>query len=56
VFYLPTQIAAQQGEEVCGVLTCAPNKGNARDLDIQLKIDFDGESCSVHTDTAYRLR
>ena len=52
VFYLEEPLMVQQGEEITGRLSCTPNAGNPRDLDI--KIDF--EHAGVRVARAPRAR
>ncbi|KAL7751711.1 Nuclear SAM-dependent mono-and asymmetric methyltransferase [Sorochytrium milnesiophthora] len=42
VFYLPSEIAIRNGEEISGRLSCKPNAKNPRDLDIEISWDFEG--------------
>lgn len=56
VFYLKEPIAVNKGETLTGTLSCRPNAGNPRDLDIDVRYDFDGEKSSIHMNQAYRLR
>ena len=43
-------------QTLSGTLSCAPNAGNPRDLDINVHYDFDGQHSSIHFDQPYRLR
>ena len=43
VFYTKDVIPVKSGEEIVGTLTCAPNKRNNRDLDINIKYESKGE-------------
>mmetsp|Transcript_19638 Transcript_19638/g.25876 ORF Transcript_19638/g.25876 Transcript_19638/m.25876 type:complete len:357 (+) Transcript_19638:218-1288(+) len=56
VFYLHNHITINTGEQISGKLVCNPNEKNPRDLDITIKLDFDGEHDSQHSTTEYRLR
>jgi protein arginine N-methyltransferase 1 len=56
VFYLKEPIAVNKGETLSGTLKCKPNADNPRDLDIEIRYDFDGEHGSIHFDQPYRLR
>jgi protein arginine N-methyltransferase 1 len=42
--------------QIRGVLTCAPNERNPRDLDIDIKIDFEGQRSAVHFSQEFKLR
>lgn len=55
VFYLREVIAVQQGETIQGQLVCAPNKKNARDLDIEISYQFDGSTGQVSEDLRYKM-
>jgi protein arginine N-methyltransferase 1 len=57
VFYLKDALTACAGEELSGVIACAPNSRNPRDLDIQISYQFAGRSNEpVSTVQEYRLR
>eukprot|EP00695_Tsukubamonas_globosa_P000179 TRINITY_DN1132_c0_g1_i1.p1 TRINITY_DN1132_c0_g1~~TRINITY_DN1132_c0_g1_i1.p1 ORF type:complete len:343 (-),score=175.42 TRINITY_DN1132_c0_g1_i1:169-1197(-) len=56
VFYLDEPVIGTAGETITGELTCKPNAKNPRDLDIALKVDFEGSQNKVHTSQEYRLR
>jgi protein arginine N-methyltransferase 1 len=56
VFYLEDVITANKGEIITGVISTAPNKNNFRDLDINIKVDFNGKYGSVHREQFFRLR
>jgi len=56
VFYTEDVLSVSEGEEVKGVLTCKPNSKNPRDLDITIRLDFDGKHSSVHKTQEYFLR
>ncbi|CAN0105913.1 unnamed protein product [Heterosigma akashiwo] len=57
VFYLHEPLpVVNEGEQISGEISCARNKKNPRDLDIHIKLDFDGEDGSQHSSTDYRLR
>ncbi|KAF8149536.1 putative arginine methyltransferase [Crassisporium funariophilum] len=49
VFYTPSTLTINKGDQIVGQLTCAPNARNNRDLDIGIKykIKGDGEEQSV---------
>ncbi len=44
------------GETIEGVVTCKPNEKNPRDLDISMRVDFDGAAGSYHRNEDYKLR
>ena len=58
VFYINEPLTADQGEVIEGVLRCAPNAKNHRDLDIEIGYKFNGKNHSepVALTQAYRLR
>jgi protein arginine N-methyltransferase 1 len=56
VFYTHEPITVCQGEVMKGRLECGPNSKNPRDLDITLKIDFEGQVTKVNRSDIYRLR
>lgn len=56
VFYLNDYATIKKGEEINGRFTLRQNSRNNRDLDFQVKIDFDGELGSLHEDNIYRMR
>ncbi|KAF8296455.1 putative arginine N-methyltransferase [Trypanosoma cruzi] len=56
VLYLFNSIHMNKGEKVKFRMSCCPNKGNPRDLDIALHVDFDGKLQSSHYDQDFRLR
>ncbi|CAG8497758.1 7297_t:CDS:2 [Diversispora eburnea] len=43
VFYTTDAITIKKGENIVGTLSCAPNKRNNRDLDIEIFYEFSGE-------------
>ncbi|RHZ59969.1 hypothetical protein Glove_360g157 [Diversispora epigaea] len=43
VFYTTDAITIKKGESIVGKLSCAPNKRNNRDLDIEIFYEFSGE-------------
>jgi hypothetical protein len=45
-----------EGEEITGRISCKPNVGNVRDLDIELDVKFDGSRSKVDKHIEYRLR
>ncbi|KPA75663.1 arginine N-methyltransferase-like protein [Leptomonas pyrrhocoris] len=56
VLYLFHPMIMKRGEKANFTMKCAPNPGNPRDLDIALRIDFDGELQACHYDQDFRLR
>lgn len=56
VFYLDDYLTVKHNERVYGTLAIKPNAKNNRDLDIKLKIDFEGELSEVHETNQYRMR
>ncbi len=56
VFYLYNPIMIMKGEKIHCKLTSAPNSGNPRDLDIRIKVDFDGAKQVSHFEQDYRVR
>lgn len=56
VLYLYNPISVVKGEKVHVVLKQGPNVNNPRDLDISLRIDFDGKQQISHYDQDFRLR
>uniref|UniRef100_A0A336L7H1 type I protein arginine methyltransferase n=1 Tax=Culicoides sonorensis TaxID=179676 RepID=A0A336L7H1_CULSO len=56
VFYLDDYLTVKQGEQVYGTVEIKPNAKNNRDLDIKVKLDFEGELSEVHEVNQYRMR
>merc|ERR1712048_1425515 len=56
VFYVRDAITANYGETITGNLAIAPNKRNKRDLDIKLKVKFDGQLMNMDEDLDFRMR
>jgi len=56
VFYMQDSITIKYGEKINGEFTVTQNKRNKRDLDIQLKYNFEGELMSHSDEHAYRMR
>lgn len=56
VLYLINPIQMKQGERLKCRMTCAPNPGNPRDLDISVHVDFDGQLQISHFDQDFRIR
>ncbi|RIB22605.1 S-adenosyl-L-methionine-dependent methyltransferase [Gigaspora rosea] len=55
VFYSTDSITIKSGETVNGTLTCAPNKKNNRDLDIEIFYEFSGEASSCSETCRYKM-
>jgi protein arginine N-methyltransferase 1 len=56
VFYLDDYLTCKKGDEVSGVFSMKPNTRNIRDLDFEIKVDFNGELGSVSESNTYRMR
>jgi len=56
VFYLKDTITVKNGEVISGDFSMEPNKRNKRDLDINLKYEFEGELMSVKDEQSYKMR
>merc|ERR1711890_211069 len=56
VFYLDDYLTCKKGDEVTGVFSMKPNTRNIRDLDFEIKVDFNGELGKVSEKNAYRMR
>jgi len=56
VFYLEDVLAVREGDVLHGQIEVVPNAKNPRDLDIKLRIDFDGRNQSLHTTYNYFMR
>eukprot|EP00051_Salpingoeca_urceolata_P004518 m.65561 g.65561 ORF g.65561 m.65561 type:complete len:282 (-) comp13674_c0_seq3:112-957(-) len=56
VFYLPETLTVKEGEVLTGILSCKPNEHNPRDLDLVLKVKFEGELSSCDVEVSYRMR
>jgi type I protein arginine methyltransferase len=56
VLYLFHPMMMKKGEKANFTMKCVPNPGNPRDLDIALRIDFDGDLQACHYDQDFRLR
>jgi len=56
VFYLEDYITVKNGEEVYGNFTMKPNERNNRDLDFEVKVEFEGELSSYKESHAYKMR
>jgi protein arginine N-methyltransferase 1 len=56
VFYLNDYATVKKGDEMTGCFTLRQNSRNNRDLDFQVKLDFQGELGELHEDNIYRMR
>ncbi|XP_004364561.2 protein arginine N-methyltransferase 1 [Capsaspora owczarzaki ATCC 30864] len=56
VFYLDDFLTVKAGEVINGTLSMKRNAKNPRDIDITLRVDFDGEHSSLHETIPYRMR
>lgn len=56
VFYLNDYATVRKGEHINGAFGLRQNSRNNRDLDFNLKIDFDGEISNLHESNTYRMR
>jgi len=56
VFYLKTPLTVCAGETLSGSISCEPNKGNPRDLDISIAIHFQGSIMHAQGVQRFRLR
>ena len=56
VLYLAEPIAIVKGEELHGKISCAPNAGNPRDLDIELVYSINGQRAKVNKIQQFRMR
>ncbi|VDN14589.1 unnamed protein product [Dibothriocephalus latus] len=60
VFYLDNGevdcLTVKKGEDIHGVFSVTPNARNNRDLDIAIKLNFEGELSSMNSTFTYRMR
>jgi len=56
VFYIEDVLSVTEGEEISGYLACRPNEKNPRDLDIEIKYEYEGKWTKVHKVQGYVLR
>ena len=56
VFYLDSYLACKKGEEITGLFKMKANSRNFRNLDFGIKIDFEGELCTVREEKYYRMK
>ncbi|KAI7900799.1 S-adenosyl-L-methionine-dependent methyltransferase [Cokeromyces recurvatus] len=55
VLYTKEPLAMKKGESIEGVLSCAPNKSNPRDLDIVIDYNFTGTHDTIHEVCDYKM-
>ncbi|KAI9013881.1 S-adenosyl-L-methionine-dependent methyltransferase [Phycomyces nitens] len=55
VFYTPEAITVKNGESIEGVLSCAPNAINPRDLDIVIDYSFAGSHGSIKEHCEFKM-
>ncbi|CAG8437769.1 9499_t:CDS:2 [Funneliformis mosseae] len=55
VFYTTDAITIKSGESIMGTLSCAPNKRNNRDLDIEISYEFHGDTAPCSEVCKYRM-
>jgi len=55
VFYTSDAITIKNGETITGTLSCAPNKRNNRDLDIEIFYEFKGEASSCSEACKFKM-
>jgi len=56
VFYIEDVLNVTEGDVITGSLCCKPNDKNPRDLDIEIKYDYEGKYSKVHKIHDYVLR
>lgn len=62
IFYMKDAVYVQEGDDITGRITCAPNANNERDLDIEIDVHFEGTESDegnnneVHRTMKYNLR
>jgi len=56
VFYIEDVLSVSEGEGITGQIACKPNDKNPRDLDIEIKYDYEGKWNKVHKLHNYVLR
>lgn len=56
VLYLINFLKVAKGDQIDVQIKCYPNKGNPRDLDIQVTIDLEGKFQSSHFTQDFRMR
>ncbi|KAG0170556.1 type I protein arginine N-methyltransferase Rmt1 [Apophysomyces sp. BC1015] len=55
VFYTPDTLTVKNGESIEGVVSCAPNQRNPRDLDIIIDYSFTGEHSSIEQHCEFKM-
>jgi len=55
VFYLRDALTVKKNEEITGVFDVKPNERNVRDLDFRIRMDFEGELCTLHEENVYTM-
>lgn len=56
VFYLGDAVAVDEGDEITGVISVAPNARNPRDLDIVIDLKAQGEAAQGYAEKReYRM-
>ena len=55
MFYLKDVLSINSGEEIHGCLSCAPNKKNPRELDINIRYTFNGANMTSEDDVEYHM-
>lgn len=56
VFYFPTNLTVQRGEEIKGFFKITPSTANRRDLDFEIEIDFSGQISRLNAKYYYKMR
>lgn len=56
MFYLEQPLTICGGEQLKGRFSMAPNARNKRDLDIKIKVEFEGKHSQCKLIQAFRLR
>jgi len=55
VFYFDDYLTVKKGEELHGTFACKPNERNVRDLDFEVKVDFQGELSEMNELVKYKM-
>merc|ERR1719447_1489413 len=55
VFYFDDYLTVKKGEELVGTFDCRPNERNVRDLDFEVKVDFQGELSEMSELIKYKM-
>jgi protein arginine N-methyltransferase 1 len=56
VFYIEDVLSVSEGDAISGYISCKPNEKNPRDLDIEIKYDYEGDYNKTHKIQGYVLR